>query len=110
MASLQRTTLTIANGAAVSSELSGDSLRNARAISIQAPAALTGTVSLQSADDDLPSGTTFATVQSPPGTDITIAAGKTTVLTALPFPRVRLQSSVNEGGTRVFVVTIQMGE
>jgi hypothetical protein len=106
MASRQRVSLTIANGGTTSDELD---LHGCRAFSIQAPATLTGTIVLQSSDSYDASGN-FATVQSPPGTDITIAASKTTVVTAAPFNRVRLFSNAAEGAQRVFQLWLEMGE
>lgn len=106
MASRQTTTLTIASGATDSQMLE---IRNARALSITAPSALTGTVTLQ-AGSDATSAATFADVQSPPGTDITPAINKTTVLTSAPFPSIRLHSGSTELADRVFVVCLEIGE
>lgn len=109
MASLQRAALTIPNGGQDSNELTSDSLRNCQALSIQAPAALTGVVTVQSGSEDADNGL-FTSVQSPPGTDVTIAADKTTVLTTAPFPRIRLHSTLPEVATRTFIVWIHLGE
>lgn len=73
-------------------------------------AALTGTNTLQSNHKQDGTGT-WVTVQSPPGTDVTLAALKGVVIQAMPFMALRIHSSVaNEGGTRVFVVTGEVGE
>lgn len=109
MASLQKTTLTIPTAGTVSGELESSALRNCRALSFQAPSALTGTVTVQAGDLDSAGGV-FTAVQSPPGTDITLAASKTSVMLATPFPRLRLSSSVAEAADRVFVVWLQIGE
>ena len=102
--------LTIANGAAVSDEFSRDVFRSCRSICLVSnDAALTNVVSLQAYPMD-DTATTPRTVQSPPGTDITLAAAKAVVLTALPFARIRLQSAGNEGGTRTWDVWGEVGE
>lgn len=73
-------------------------------------AALTGTNTLQSNEKEDGSGT-WVTVQSPPGTDVTIAALKAVPLTGVPFMALRIHSSVaNEGGTKTFEVTGEVGE
>lgn len=109
MASIQKVILTIPNGQSASNELTSDNLRNCRAMSVQAPAVLTGVVTAQSGSLD-DTGGTFAAIQSPPGTDITCAAAKTTVFTDAPFARFRLQSSVNEAAQRDFVCWLSIGE
>lgn len=109
MASLQKLTLTIANGATTSDRIPLNTMRAVRAMSIQAPAALTGTVTVESGSDD-DDAATFTAVQSPPGTDITCAAGKTTVLVEGPFPTLRLKSSLAEVGARTFNVWVTLGE
>lgn len=109
MASLQTVTLTILSSATTSDLLTGSSLRNARSLSIQAPATLTGTITVECGNSDS-AGATFATVQSPPGTDVTVAAGKSSFLNQAPFQCLRLKSSGAEGGDRVFTVTIRVGE
>lgn len=106
MASRQRVVLTIPNGAADTPELE---LRNCRSFSIQAPAVLTNAVVLQSSDSTDAAGT-FATVQSPPGTDVSVAAAKTTVITAAPFNRIRMHAAGNEAAARDFVLWLEIGE
>ena len=105
----QLMTLTIANGASNSNRIPQHSLNKCKSLSIHAPAALTGTITVASGDSD-DDGATFNVVQSPPGTDVTVAAAKTTVLTEVPFPTMRLQSGGVEAGTRTFVVCLDIGE
>lgn len=110
MASIQKIgTMTIANGQTASSRLTRDQINNMRNISIQAPAALTGVVTLQTGDSDSDSAT-FVTVQSPPGTDVAIAAGKAIPLTEIPFPTLRLNSTLAEAADRVFTVWGEVGQ
>ena len=109
MASLQKVVFTIAPGATVSNEIGADELRSCRAMSIQAPDTLTGTVTATSGNDDIDTAT-FATIQSPPGTDVALAADKTTVFTIAPFPRFRLKSSIAEASARTFTAWLSIGE
>lgn len=46
----------------------------------------------------------YLALQSPPGTDVTIAALKAIVLTEVPFPAFILQSAANEADEVVFYV------
>ena len=99
--------LVIAAGEKYSDELELAVLERVQSLSIQAPAALSGTISLQSADE--PDGSRWTGVQSPPGTDITVPAGKSVVLTDAPFPRLRLATSVaSEAAERVFAVWMEL--
>lgn len=70
-------------------------------MTIIAPAALTGTITVEVSTDN----STFGTLQSPPGTDINIAAGKSIVLDEVYVRYVRLKSSGAEGADRTFQVT-----
>lgn len=72
-------------------------------ISIQAPAALTAVVTLQSR---AVAGGTWSAVQEG-GADVTIAAGKTRTLLGLQAADLRLVSAGAEGADRDFFVTIQ---
>lgn len=103
MAIQQIGTLTIPAAGSNSNELSSIAYHSCVAISIHAPATLTGAITLESADEDV-DGATFDTVQSPPGTDIAVAAGKSIVLTDKPWPRIRLHSAGVEAAERVFAV------
>lgn len=102
--------LIIPNGTAVSNEFNRDVYRNCRSIVlVSLDAALTNVVTLQAADEDV-APTVFRAVQSPPGTDITLAAVKAVVLTAMPFGRIRLSSAGNEAATRTWTVWGEVGE
>jgi hypothetical protein len=117
MASLQKASLTIAAAGQNSGELTDDQLRNARSMTIIAPATLTGTVTVQCGDikpgevvAGVPGTANFVDVQSPPGTDVIVTAGKATVLTVAPFPRLRLHSTLAEAAQRDFIVWFNVGE
>lgn len=71
-----------------------------KSIGIQAPATLTGTITIQVSTDD----STFVPLQSA-GADVTIAVSQGVVLTDLPFEYLRVQSSGAEAAQRDFVVT-----
>lgn len=114
MASMQKVVFTIAQGAQDSNEIGADQLRNCRAMSIIAPAVLTGVISAESGDtlpDAVDASTVnWVTIQSPPGTDVTIDADKATVFTVAPFPRFRLHSSITEASARTFIAWLSIGE
>lgn len=111
MASPQKIgTLTITSGQQDSTVLSRDDFGKCRSIAfICQEAALTGTVTVE-IGNAYPTPSNWATLQSPPGTDVTVAADKVVPITAVPFPALRLHSSVAEGGTRVFDVWGEVGE
>lgn len=89
--------LVIANGAQTSNAIP---VRGVAAISIQSPATLTGTITVQASNDR---GTTFNDVYSD-GAALTIAASRVVAILALPFDEIRLSSSAPEGGARTFLV------
>lgn len=113
-------TISIANGASPTSIggpnanglLYADDLNDYDAIGIFAPAALTGTVSLQAADSDPTVSPTWGNLQVPAGAapaDITIAAGKCVIvepqtMTGIPVFGLRLNSSGAEAAQRDFKV------
>jgi len=110
-----RATLSIPNAGTKSGSIQGfwDSpnagkvaLDNAATITIKAPAALTGTVTVQVAMT-LPSvDADFSNYQDTPGTDVTIGAGKT-VRVGLPgCTDLRLISGSAEAAQRDFIVDI----
>ncbi len=95
--------LTIPLAGTQSNVISGRILRTVKSISITAPAALDGTVTVQT-PDGIGSSPTFTPLQSPPGTDITIASSKTIVITSIPMHGIRLSSSGAEDPAKVFPV------
>lgn len=104
MALPRRGTLTIPSGDTDSPWMSlivGGAMRSFNFL-IGAPATLTGTITIQTAEDD--SGTRSATLQSPAGTDVNIAAGKSVPLSIITAGAIRLHSSGAEGGARVFSI------
>ncbi len=96
------TTLTIPSGQTVSNAAHLDAGPALHALAIQAPATLPETVTLAASHD----GTTFADAQSA-ASDITIPANRVTVLTAIPYSRIRLRAGSAVAADRVFVVTVQ---
>lgn len=94
-------TLTILSGQSVSNvlNLTASGSRLATMLGITAPAALTGIVTVYVAQS---LGGIFVPLQSPPGTDVNIAAAKAVSLIAIPFGAVQLVSSGTEGADRAF--------
>ena len=111
MASPQKiATLVIANGAQDSNSITRDQFGNCRSLSfICQEAALTGVVTVE-VGNAYPDPTNWATLQSPPGTDVAIAADKCVPITAVPFPALRLHSASAEGAARTFEVWGEVGE
>lgn len=100
--------LIIANAATASGLLSADQFGRYESLTIYAPAALTGTVTLQvlgDPDADETDGASWRALQSPPGTDITVPAGKAITISPLNALAIRLLSSGSEGAERTFRVT-----
>lgn len=93
--------LTIPSGAQPSNVISGRVLRTVGSVSITAPATLTGVVTVQ-VPDGIGASPTFTTLQDPPGTDITLVASRTIIITPVPAHGIRVNSGVNEGAERVF--------
>ena len=75
---------------------------DATALTIYSPAALTGVITVET--EPTTTGTNFVTLQSG-GTDVTIPAGKATVINKVGWRQMRLVSAASEGGTRTFPVT-----
>jgi hypothetical protein len=93
--------MTILNGATDSNALlASTSYRTASSFELFGPAALTGTVTVQV---DSGSGV-YKTLQSPPGTDVAIAATKSIVVLYNGWVGMRLHSDAAEGADRVFAV------
>lgn len=103
------TSLTIASGQTVGAAIGG--MDDAEALVIYAPAALTGTITLQISPTREASeggGTaTWATLQSG-GADITLGAGKALTITDIGFRQLRMVSDAAEGATRTFLITKQV--
>lgn len=105
----------IASGTTTSAAIGG--FDDAEALVIYAPAALTGTVTLQVAPDRQASerdqslaaapAVVWSTMQSG-GSDITIPAGKALTLTDIGFRQMRLVSGSSEGADRTFKVSKQV--
>lgn len=90
------------SAATASNVIDADEFGKFGAVTIIGPSgALVGTVTLQVGLDDT-SGATFATLQSPAGTDVAIASGKAITLVPLCGPQFRLSSTAAE--TAVFNV------
>ena len=93
--------LTIELNESDSNSIGGRLLRTLRSISIHAPAALDGTVTLAAADQLAESS--FTTVQSG-GADVTLTNSKILVITDLPFHALRVESTGTEDPAKVFPV------
>jgi hypothetical protein len=92
--------LVIANGATAVTTAITKGLDDARAITIQAPSALTGTITVQISTD---AGTTWSDLTSG-GSDVTIAAGNSLTITDPCFNALRVASGSAEGAERTFLV------
>jgi hypothetical protein len=95
--------LTIASGGTTSGELSYNNTRFMRSISITAPAALTGTVTVEANYARTGTGA-WGTLTDEFGDDVTVAAGKVRVVQPVGGARLRLKSSGAEGADRVFYI------
>ena len=96
--------LTITIGGTNSTAISGRLLRSVRALEIHAPAAVDGTITVQSANDI--GDATFNNLQSPPGTDVVVTAGDVTMINMVAAAGVRVTSDAGggESAERVFPV------
>ena len=94
--------LVIANAGTVSGAIG--SLEDADTITIYAPAALTGTVTIQI--EPTAAGTDWIDLTSG-GSDVTIGAGNAVVVGDISFRQIRLSSGAAEGAERTFRVTKQ---
>ena len=92
--------LVIANGATDTTTPITRYLDDAKTLTIVAPSALTGTVTVQISVDD---GTTYVDAGSG-GSDITIGAGNAVTITDPSFNGLRVTSSIAEGAERTFTV------
>lgn len=93
--------MVIAQGGTESTTLGTRLLRTVKSLAIHGPSALTGTVTLRSADNLALSS--YTTVQSG-GSDITVTASKVVVITEVPMSTIRLKSGAGEGSERTFPV------
>lgn len=106
-------TLTIALNGTDSTELTASTTRNKIALGtivdwvIFAPAALTGTVTVQVSSLDTPGASDWRALQVQSGTDVTVPAGKALIVPCAGARALRVVSSVAEGAERAFVVTGQ---
>jgi hypothetical protein len=114
MAGVQKVIFTIPINGTDSNDIGSDQLRNCRNMLIIAPGTLTGVVTAQAGDSfSYEVGgnvVNWADIQSPPGTDVTVVAGKATVFVVAPFPRFRLHSSLAESAARQFIAFLTIGE
>ena len=95
-------TLTIANAGTESNAIGG--FDDAEALTLYAPATLTGTVTVEV--EPTIGGSSFVDLTSA-GSDVTIGAGNALVLSPITFRQLRLSSSLAEGAERSFSVTKQ---
>lgn len=75
---------------------------DATALTIYSPAALTGVITIETEPTE--TGSNFVTLQSG-GTDVTLAAGKSTVINKVGWRQMRLASAGTEAAARTFPVT-----
>ena len=94
--------LTIANGATDSDVLASSDLKGCRALGVQAPAVLTGTVTVKLRAAS--TGSTFASLNDPPGTAVTLVGGDYVGFVVPPFMQLQLVSDGAEGDDREFLV------
>ena len=97
------TALVIANSGTTSGTIKADEFerQGCIGINIQAPAALTGTLTVEISLDD---GSTFAAWQSPPGTDITVAQAKAITVAFSGWDELRVKSDASEGAERTILI------
>ncbi len=75
---------------------------DATALTIYSPDTLTGTVTIET--EPTSTGATFVTLQSG-GADVTLPAGKATVINKVGWKQMRLASAASEASARTFPVT-----
>lgn len=96
-----RLTDLVFSGAGDSNAIDADEFGKYSALTIMGPSgALAGVVTVTVARDDS-AAPTYATLQSPSGTDLAIASGKAITIAPPCFPALRLHSTVNENVTFV---------
>lgn len=92
--------MTVVSGSSYSNIIS--IFDDATALTIYSPATLTGAVTIET--EPTSTGTNFVTLQSG-GTDVTLPAGKATVLNKVGWRQMRLASAASEASARAFFVT-----
>ncbi len=97
------TSLTVASSGTQSNALDRDELirQGCRGVTIQAPATLAEVATIQISLDG---GTVYADLQSPPGTDITVAAGKAIVIDFVAYDKLRIELDGSAGAERAFLI------
>lgn len=97
-------TLTIPSGQDASQLVTADTYSGMEALSVVTlETAFDGTITVETMGDpdaDETVDANWAAIQSPPGTDVVVAAQKAVALTITPFVAIRIKSSVNETATR----------
>jgi len=91
--------MTIVNGSSYSNVIS--LFDDATALTIFSPASLTGVVTIET--EPTSTGSNFVTLQSG-GTDVTLPAGKSTVINKVGWHQMRLASASAEAAARAFPV------
>ena len=92
--------LVIASGQTDTTTAITTSLDDAESITITAPAALTGTVTIKGSTDG---GTSYVDVGSA-GSDVTIGAGNAVTISPFTFNALKVTSGSAEGAERTFTV------
>lgn len=95
--------LVIANGATDTTTAITASLEDAEAVTIAAPSALTGTVTIKGSVNG---GTTYVDVGSG-GSDVTIGAGNAVTISPFTFNALKVTSGSTEAAERTFTVLKQ---
>ena len=96
--------LVIANGATATTTPITSYLDDAYAVTITAPAALTGTITINVSTDG---GTTYVDATSG-GSDVTVAAGNAVQISPFPYNALKVTSGGAEGAERTFTVQKQI--
>ena len=91
--------MVIVNGSSYSNAIT--LFDDASALTIFSPASLTGVVTIET--EPTSTGTNFTTLQSG-GSDVTLPAGKSTVINKIGWHQMRLASAATEAAARAFPV------
>lgn len=97
------TPLTVASSGTQSNAVDRDEIvrQGCRGVTIQAPGTLPEVATIQISLND---GTAYADWQSPPGTDITVAAGKAITIDFVAYDKLRIELDGAAGDERVFLI------